>query len=95
MRLVTAEEMRLADEAAINEYGIPGLLLMENAGQAVVRQAEKMLGTLSGKKAAIFCGGGNNGGASRQNRLSRREQRLFRRSGNRRTCAGFLPIHRR
>lgn len=62
MRLVTAEEMRLADEAAINEYGIPGLVLMENAGQAVVRQAEKMLGTLSGKKAAVFCGGGNNGG---------------------------------
>lgn len=62
MRLVTAEEMRLADESAINDYGIPGVVLMENAGQAVVRQAEKMLGTLSGKKAAIFCGGGNNGG---------------------------------
>lgn len=62
MRLVTAEEMRMADEAAINEYGIPGSVLMENAGQAVVRQAEKILGTLPGKKAAIFCGGGNNGG---------------------------------
>jgi len=62
MRLVTAEEMRLADEAAINEFGIPGIVLMENAGQAVVRQAEKLLGDLDGKKAAIFCGGGNNGG---------------------------------
>ena len=62
MRLVTAEEMRQADNTAINEYGIPGIVLMENAGQAVVKQVEKMLGDLSGKKAAIFCGGGNNGG---------------------------------
>ena len=62
MRLVTAEEMRNADNAAINEYGIPGIVLMENAGRAVVAQAEKMLGDLNGKKAAIFCGGGNNGG---------------------------------
>lgn len=62
MRLVTTDEMRLADEAAINEYGIPGAVLMENAGQAVVAQVEKMLGTLEGKKAAVFCGGGNNGG---------------------------------
>lgn len=62
MRLVTAEEMRQADSMAINEYGIPGIVLMENAGQAVVQQAEKILGDLAGKKAAIFCGGGNNGG---------------------------------
>lgn len=62
MRLVTAEEMRLADNAAMHDFGIPGMVLMENAGQAVVRQAEKMLGDLTGKKAAIFCGGGNNGG---------------------------------
>ncbi len=62
MRLVTADEMRMADDTAINEYGIPGCVLMENAGQSVVHEAEKILGTLSGKKAAIFCGGGNNGG---------------------------------
>ena len=62
MRLVTADEMRQADQMAMEEFGIPGMVLMENAGQAVVREAEKMLGTLEGKKAAIFCGGGNNGG---------------------------------
>lgn len=62
MRLVTAEEMRQADRMAIEEYGVPGMVLMENAGQAVVQEAEKMLGGLDGKKAAIFCGGGNNGG---------------------------------
>ena len=63
MRLVTADEMRLADKAAINDFGIPGVVLMENAGLAVVRQVEELLGPqLEGKKAAIFCGGGNNGG---------------------------------
>lgn len=55
--------MRLADQAAINDFGIPGLVLMENAGLAVAAQVEKLLGgVVAGKKAAIFCGGGNNGG---------------------------------
>ena len=63
MRLLTAEEMRLADQTATNDFGIPGIVLMENAGLAVVAQVEELLGPdLSGKKAAIFCGGGNNGG---------------------------------
>ena len=63
MRLLTADEMRLADQAAINDFGIPGIVLMENAGLAVVRQVEELLGhDLNGKKAAVFCGGGNNGG---------------------------------
>ncbi|MBR5430164.1 MAG: NAD(P)H-hydrate dehydratase [Firmicutes bacterium] len=63
MRLLTADEMRLADQAAINDFGIPGIVLMENAGLAVVAQVEALLGgDLNGKKAAVFCGGGNNGG---------------------------------
>ncbi|MCL2496066.1 MAG: NAD(P)H-hydrate dehydratase [Clostridiales bacterium] len=62
MRLVTAEEMRMADKMAIEEYGVPSMLLMENAGLAIVRQAEAMLGSVNGKKVAVFCGGGNNGG---------------------------------
>ncbi|MCL1816172.1 MAG: NAD(P)H-hydrate dehydratase [Clostridiales bacterium] len=62
MRLVTAEEMRQADTMAIEEYGIPGMLLMENAGLAVTRLADEMLSGVGGKRIAIFCGGGNNGG---------------------------------
>ncbi len=62
MRLVTAEEMRQADAAATNDYGIPSVILMENAGLAVVKEVVNLLGTLDGKKAVIFCGGGNNGG---------------------------------
>ncbi|MEG3071645.1 MAG: hypothetical protein RQM92_13140 [Candidatus Syntrophopropionicum ammoniitolerans] len=38
MRIVTADEMRALDRTAIEEYGISGLVLMENAGTRVVDQ---------------------------------------------------------
>ena len=36
MQILLAEEMRALDRAAEEEIGIPGLVLMENAGRAVV-----------------------------------------------------------
>ena len=45
MQILLAEEMRALDRAAEEEIGIPGLVLMENAGRAVADAAEKMLGT--------------------------------------------------
>ena len=62
MRLARAEEMRALDGRAIEEYGIPGVVLMENAGQATVRAMEEAFGPLAGRRAAIFVGPGNNGG---------------------------------
>ncbi|MEW6447236.1 MAG: NAD(P)H-hydrate dehydratase [Bacillota bacterium] len=62
MRLVTAEEMREIDRRAIEEYGIPGLLLMENAGRSVAQAVVERLGGVAGKKVVILCGKGNNGG---------------------------------
>ena len=35
MRIVTGDEMRHIDEIATVEFGIPSLLLMENAGRGV------------------------------------------------------------
>lgn len=61
MNPVSAEEMRKIDEQAIREYGIPSLLLMENAGAACAREMMS-LGLKKGDQAAIFCGKGNNGG---------------------------------
>jgi hydroxyethylthiazole kinase-like uncharacterized protein yjeF len=62
MKVVTAEQMRELDRRAINEFGIPGAVLMENAGRAVVEVMAREYGPLAGQRVAVFCGTGNNGG---------------------------------
>ena len=62
MQILLAEEMRALDHAAEEEIGIPGIVLMENAGRAVADAAEKLLGSCCHKKVVIFAGKGNNGG---------------------------------
>jgi NAD(P)H-hydrate epimerase len=62
MKVVTAEQMRALDRRAIEEFGMPGAVLMENAGRAVVEVIAQEYGPLSGKRIAVFCGAGNNGG---------------------------------
>ena len=60
MKLATREIIRKIDRISIEEYGISGLILMENAGRAV---AEVILDEFPKvKRVAIFAGGGNNGG---------------------------------
>ena len=62
MKLATPQQMRAIDSCAINEYGIPGILLMENAASAVAAKAVSMLGGCKGKRVLVLAGGGNNGG---------------------------------
>jgi NAD(P)H-hydrate epimerase len=62
MKLVKAAEMRGMESRAINEYGIPGVVLMENAGWAAVEAIRRWRGQLSGQAVAIVVGPGNNGG---------------------------------
>lgn len=62
MQVVTAEQMRALDRRAIEEFGVPGVVLMENAGRAVVEVVAREYGPLGGKRIAVFCGAGNNGG---------------------------------
>jgi NAD(P)H-hydrate epimerase len=62
MLLATAEQMRRLDSAAINDYGIPGIVLMENAGRGAVDFILDELGDPAGSKVSIFVGPGNNGG---------------------------------
>ncbi len=63
LKLLTAARMRALDERAINEIGIPGVVLMEQAGRGAVRII-KEAGWLSGSddEILIFAGRGNNGG---------------------------------
>lgn len=52
---LTSAQMREADRRCIEEIGIPGAVLMNNAGAAVFRE-------LRGGHVGIVCGKGNNGG---------------------------------
>jgi NAD(P)H-hydrate epimerase len=60
MKIATREIVREIDRLTIEKYGIPGLVLMENAGRAV---ADVLLDNFAyADKVAIFAGAGNNGG---------------------------------
>lgn len=62
MKLFFAEEMNQIDAATTKEFGLPGLLLMENAGRAVAATAESILEDCSNKRIVVFAGKGNNAG---------------------------------
>jgi ADP-dependent NAD(P)H-hydrate dehydratase / NAD(P)H-hydrate epimerase len=61
MKILTAAEMREVDRRTI-EQGIPGIILMENAGSRVVDYLSEQFAPLKRRRVAIFCGKGNNGG---------------------------------
>jgi len=62
--LVSAEEMRALDRHTIEVLGVPGEVLMESAGRAVVERVLALLegSTQADRPVAIVCGRGNNGG---------------------------------
>ena len=60
MKVVTAAEMRQIDQDTIEGVGIPGIVLMETAGSAIVRAIEQHYPTC--RRIGIFAGKGNNGG---------------------------------
>ncbi len=62
MYLVTAEQMRAFDAKAINEFGIPGVVLMENAGRTTFHFLQAHLGEVAGLSVSVVAGSGNNGG---------------------------------
>jgi NAD(P)H-hydrate epimerase len=59
---LTCQQIRELDMLAIEQVGLPGLVLMENAGRGA---AEFIYGTLinpTASRVTILCGPGNNGG---------------------------------
>lgn len=62
MLLVTAEEMQDMDQKTIHSFGIPGLVLMENAGRGAVEALLSKIKDRDIKKIAVLAGRGNNGG---------------------------------
>ncbi|BDI30671.1 bifunctional NAD(P)H-hydrate repair enzyme Nnr [Capsulimonas corticalis] len=62
MNVATSQEMREIDRRTIEEFGVPSLILMENAATRVVETLAQRRPTLRGARVAIVCGKGNNGG---------------------------------
>ena len=61
MKILTAVEMREVDRLTI-ERGIPGLILMENAGRSVVDFLCDTFKPLGQHRVTVICGKGNNAG---------------------------------
>ncbi len=62
MKLATSTQMQGLDKTAIQKIGIPGIVLMENAGLGTVDQMELEFGPVREKSVIVFIGPGNNGG---------------------------------
>jgi len=63
-KTVSVKQIQRLDEIAINQYGIPSLALMENAGLSVAQEVMRIrgFGKKTKPKVIIFCGLGNNAG---------------------------------
>lgn len=61
MKVLTASQMREVDRRTI-EMGIPGVVLMENAGLRVVDLLAREFAPLATQRIVVLCGKGNNGG---------------------------------
>ena len=59
---LTREQVREIDRRSIEEYHIPGIVLMENAARGVVEVAKQMMPGRHDVRCVIVCGRGNNGG---------------------------------
>lgn len=62
MNVLTAEEIREVDRLTIEENGVPGIALMENAAHRVDETLVAEFDPLDRKYVVILCGKGNNGG---------------------------------
>lgn len=62
MRVVTSEMMRKIDRITIDERGVPGMQLMDNAGKGVAKLCLDYLTDEPEAKILVMAGPGNNGG---------------------------------
>jgi ADP-dependent NAD(P)H-hydrate dehydratase / NAD(P)H-hydrate epimerase len=62
IKVLTSEEMQELDQIAMRQFGVQGLILMENAALGVVNNIIQKYGDVENKNIFIFCGKGNNGG---------------------------------
>jgi NAD(P)H-hydrate epimerase len=58
----TRDEVRAFDRYCIERLGIPGIVLMENAGRQIAEAARGMVRGAPGPRVLVLAGRGNNGG---------------------------------
>lgn len=58
--VLTRDQVRRVDQIAVGRFGVPGVVLMENAARGVVDAIRDE--RLPSRSVVIFCGGGSNGG---------------------------------
>ena len=62
MNVFTAAQMREVDRRTTEEYGVPSLQLMENAGARILEVLLQKYPDLTSRRVVLLCGKGNNGG---------------------------------
>ena len=75
---LTRDQVRQVDQIAIEQYGVPGIVLMENAGRGAAEIIDQIAGSGT---IAILCGSGNNAGdgyvVARHLQLAGRDVRII------------------
>jgi len=61
MQYLNRKQLQKKDRLATTKYGIPSIILMENAGRAAANEAIKLIRKKIAK-ITVICGKGNNGG---------------------------------
>ena len=62
LKLTTAAQMREMDRRTSEDYGVPSIVLMENAALRVVDVIADRFGPIKRKRIVVVCGKGSNGG---------------------------------
>ena len=62
MKILTSREMREIDRFTIEEIGVPGAVLMENAGLRIADEIGCRFPAVAGTSVVVVAGKGNNGG---------------------------------
>ena len=62
MKVFTVSQAQKLDKLAIEQFGIPSIVLMENAGRLTASEIMRMLKNPKGNFVCVVCGIGNNGG---------------------------------
>ncbi|MDP7636712.1 MAG: NAD(P)H-hydrate epimerase [Phycisphaerae bacterium] len=62
MASLSRDQVRTIDRTAIEVLGIPGVILMENAGRNCADAVEEFIGGTAEKSIVVVSGAGNNGG---------------------------------